>query len=92
METEWYRKNLGTAYEGGRMPWLYHHYVGHDNNRDWFMLTQKETQRLNRAVYHEWFPQVWLDEHQMGTTGPRIFTPPYADPIDPTSIPSSGAR
>jgi hypothetical protein len=83
MEAEWYRKNLGTASEGGRMPWIYHHYVGHDNNRDWFMLTQKETQALNRAVYHEWFPQVWLDEHQMGTTGPRIFTPPYADPIDP---------
>jgi hypothetical protein len=83
METEWYRKNLGTAYEGGRMPWIYHPYVGHDNNRDWFMLTQKETQAVNRAVYHEWFPQVWLDEHQMGTTGPRIFTPPYTDPIDP---------
>jgi Zinc carboxypeptidase len=82
METEWYRKNLGTPYEGGRMPWLYHHYVGHDNNRDWFMLTQKETQALTRAVYHEWFPQVWLDEHQMGATGPRIFTPPYSDPVD----------
>ena len=34
----------------------------------------------SRAVYHEWFPQVWLDEHQMGATGPRIFVPPYADP------------
>ncbi len=83
METEWYRKNLGTRYEGGRMPWLYHHYVGHDNNRDWFMLTQKETQAVSRAVYHEWLPQVWLDEHQMGPTGPRIFTPPYAEPVDP---------
>ncbi len=83
METEWYRKNLGTRYEGGRMPWLYHHYVGHDNNRDWFMLTQKETQAVTRAVYHEWFPQVWLDEHQMGSTGPRIFVPPYAEPVDP---------
>ena len=83
METEWYRKNLGTRYEGGRMPWLYHHYVGHDNNRDWFMLTQKETQAVSRAVYHEWFPQVWLDEHQMGATGPRIFVPPYAEPVDP---------
>ncbi len=70
METEWYRKNLGTRYEGGRMPWLYHPYVGHDNNRDWFMLTQKETQAVSRAVYHEWLPQVWLDEHQMGATGP----------------------
>ncbi len=83
METEWYRKNLGTKYEGGRMPWLYHPYVGHDNNRDWFMLTQKETQAVSRAVYHEWLPQVWLDEHQMGSTGPRIFTPPYAEPVDP---------
>jgi hypothetical protein len=82
METEWYRKNLGTKFEGSRMPWLYHHYVGHDDNRDWYMLTQKESQALTRAVYKEWFPQVWLDEHQMGSTGPRIFVPPYADPVD----------
>jgi hypothetical protein len=83
METEWYRKNLGTKFEGSRMPWLYHHYVGHDNNRDWFMLTQKETRAMSRVLYHEWFPQVFLDEHQMGSTGPRIFVPPYADPADP---------
>ena len=82
METEWYRKNLGTKYEGSRMPWLYHHYVGHDDNRDWYMLTQKESRIMTRAVYKEWFPQVWLDEHQMGSTGPRIFVPPYADPVD----------
>lgn len=83
METDWYRKNLGTKYEGSRMPWLYHPYVGHDNNRDWYMLTQKETKAITRAVYHEWFPQVWLDEHQMGWNGPRIFVPPYAEPVDP---------
>src|SRR6185369_2297641 len=34
------------------------------------------------AVYKEWFPQVWLDEHQMGSNGPRIFVPPYSDPVD----------
>ena len=83
METEWYRKNLGTASEGGRMPWLYHHYAGHDNNRDWYMLTQPETRALSRAVYHEWNPQVFVDEHQMGTDGPRMFIPPFADPVDP---------
>src|SRR5581483_11954566 len=56
MITDYYRKFLGTRYEGGRLPWLYHHYVGHDNNRDWYMLTQVETQELNRAVYKEWYP------------------------------------
>jgi hypothetical protein len=81
MVTEWYRKYLGTKYEGGYMPYLYHHYVGHDDNRDWYMLTQIETKNVNHAVYHEWFPQFWLDEHQMGTNGPRIYIPPNADPV-----------
>lgn len=81
MEVEWYRKYVGTKYEGGRSPFLYHPYVGHDDNRDWYMLTQKETKAVTRAVFHEWYPQVWLDEHQMGSTGPRIFTPPYTNPI-----------
>jgi hypothetical protein len=83
MITDYYRKYVGTKYEGGRLPWLYHHYVGHDDNRDWFMLTQVETKNLTRAVYHEWYPQVFVDEHQMGTTGPRMFIPPFADPVDP---------
>src|SRR5205085_1535407 len=87
MVTDYYRKFVGTKYEGGPLPWLYHHYIGHDNNRDWFMLTQIETKNLNRAVYKEWFPQVWVDEHQMGTDGPRMFIPPFADPLDPTVHP-----
>ena len=81
MVTEWYRKYVGTKYEGGRMPYLYHKYVGHDDNRDWYALTQIETRNVNQMVYHEWFPQFWLDEHQMGTTGPRIYIPPNADPV-----------
>jgi len=81
MVTDWYRKYLGTKYEGGPMPYLYHHYVGHDNNRDWFMLTQIETKNVSRMVYHQWFPQFWLDEHQMGYYGPRIYIPPNADPV-----------
>ena len=83
MVTDWYRKYLGTKYEGGRLPALYHHYVGHDNNRDWFMLTQVETRAMNRAIYHEWNPQLFVDEHQMGIDGPRMFIPPFADPVDP---------
>jgi len=87
MITDYYRKYLGTRYEGGRLPWLYHHYVGHDNNRDWYMLTQVETKAMSRAVYREWYPQVWVDEHQMGTDGPRMFIPPFADPLDATVNP-----
>ena len=86
MVTDWYRKYLGTKYEGGPMPYLYHHYVGHDNNRDWFMLTQIETRNVSRMVYHQWFPQFWLDEHQMGYYGPRIYIPPNADPVASWSI------
>ncbi|MBI2682690.1 MAG: hypothetical protein HYX26_05650 [Acidobacteriales bacterium] len=81
MVTDWYRKYVGTKYEGGAMPYLYHHYVGHDNNRDWYMLTQKETQNVTRMAYQEWYPQFWLDEHQMGAYGPRIYVPPNADPV-----------
>ncbi len=81
MVTEWYRKYKGTKYEGGALPYLYHHYVGHDNNRDWYMLTQIETKNVNHMVYHEWYPQFWLDEHQMGYYGPRIYIPPNADPV-----------
>ena len=76
-------KWLGSPYEGGRMPWLYHHYVGHDNNRDFYMLTQKETRVVNDVLYHHWFPQVFLDEHQMGSSGPRMFVPPQTDPLAP---------
>ncbi len=78
---DWYDKYLGTEYEGGPMPWLYHHYTGHDNNRDFYMLTQKETQVVNDILYHRWFPQVYLDMHQMGSTGPRMFVPPQTDPM-----------
>ena len=83
MISDWYEKWLGTEFEGGRMPWLYHHYVGHDNNRDFYALTQDETQVVNDVLYHRWFPQVFLDEHQMGSTGPRMFVPPQTDPLDP---------
>ncbi|HYU35942.1 MAG TPA: M14 family metallopeptidase, partial [Thermoanaerobaculia bacterium] len=83
MVVDWYNKYLGTPYEGGEMPWLYHVYAGHDNNRDFYMLTQKESQAVNDVLYHRWFPQIFLDEHQMGGTGPRMFVPPQADPLAP---------
>jgi len=83
----WYRKCLGTPYEGSSPPFLYHRYAGHDNNRDFVYLTQPESRALNRFVYHEWHPQLFLDLHMMGSTGPRQFVPPFADPIAPNVHP-----
>jgi hypothetical protein len=80
---EWYRRQLGTPFEGTSPPELYHPYVGHDNNRDWYMFTQAETRLTVRNLYHRWHPQVVHDVHQMGTRGARIFVPPYADPWEP---------
>ncbi|NIO49375.1 MAG: hypothetical protein GTN73_08090 [Candidatus Aminicenantes bacterium] len=83
---DWYKKNLGTKYEGSPMPWLYHKYVGHDNNRDWYMFTQVES-RLTIKVHNAWHPQVILDMHQTGRTGARIFVPPFVDPYEPNIDP-----
>ncbi len=87
MVVDWYNKNLGTPYENASMPWLYHPYVGHDNNRDAYMFTQKETRLIGRILYQDWLPEVWLDEHQMGGNGARIFVMPASDPINPNVDP-----
>ncbi len=76
-----YRESLNTPYEGGSMPGLYHHFVGHDNNRDFVALTQAESRAVSRVFSTEWYPQVLIDKHQMGRTGPRYFVPRYHDPI-----------
>ncbi len=84
----WYRRYKGTPYEGGPLPWLYHKYVGHDNNRDWFMVTQAETKLVTRMLYTEWFPEVIYDVHQMGANGVRLFVPPFSDPVNPNLDPA----
>ena len=85
---EWYRKTLGTKSEGSSPPELYHHYAGHDNNRDWFMLNLKETQAITKLYWQEWFPQIVYDVHQMGQTGARFVIPPFYDPPNPRIAPS----
>jgi zinc carboxypeptidase len=83
----WYRKTLGTPYEGREPPELYHHYAGHDDNRDWFMLNLKETQLITRLLWQEWFPQIVYDVHQQGSNGSRFFIPPFYDPPNPNISP-----
>lgn len=87
MVKDWYDQYVDTEFEGGRMPWLYQLYTGHDNNRDAIMLTQVESQMINRILYHDWLPPVYLDMHQMGNRGFRIFVPPYINPLNPNIHP-----
>ncbi|MBN2206131.1 MAG: hypothetical protein JW742_01895 [Candidatus Aminicenantes bacterium] len=87
MVVDWYRKYLGTKFEGGNMPWLYHVYAGHDNNRDWFMFNLPETKAVTKVLYHDWHPQIHIDEHQMGSNGARLFIPPFMDPPIPNVQP-----
>lgn len=79
----WYRKTLGTPQEGTAPPELYHHYAGHDDNRDWFMMNLKETKAVTRLLWKEWFPQIVYDVHQQGSNGSRFFVPPFYDPPNP---------
>jgi Zinc carboxypeptidase len=87
MVVDWYTKTLGTPYEDSPLPELYHKYVGHDNNRDNYMLTQVETQHLTRVTYKDWLPEVYLDKHQMGSNRARIFVPPFKNPPNPNIDP-----
>ncbi len=87
MVTDWYRKTLGTPYEGSGLPWLYHKYAGHDNNRDGDYLNLKESEYAAKILYRDWIPQAYIDHHQMGSSGARLYVPPYCEPIRPYADP-----
>ena len=87
MVANWYMKHVGTAFELSDPPELYHKYVGHDNNRDWYMFNMPETRNIGAQLYHEWFPQIVYNQHQTGPFPARIFIPPYEEPMNPNIPP-----
>ena len=72
------------------LPRLYQKYIGHDNNREFFTSTQRETENINRVLYHEWFPQLLYNHHQSGPAGTVVYSPPFRDPynynLDPAML------
>ena len=79
---EWYESNLGTPYEMSAPPRLYQKYIGHDNNRDAYMLNQVESRVVARTWRH-WEPQIIFVHHQSSPFPTRIWLPPFAEPIAP---------
>jgi hypothetical protein len=79
----WYDKTVGTPYEGTSPPELYHKYIGHDNNRDWYAFTQVETKITVDKIHNVWHPQIVHDIHQQGEFAARLFLPPYMAPVEP---------
>ncbi len=84
---EWYHPNVGTPYEVSPMPYLYHKYAGHDNNRDSYIANLVETQIMTRLVDQEWFPVVLYNHHQTAPFPARIWTPPNSEPTNPNVHP-----
>ncbi len=87
MVTDWYRKTLGTEYEGLNLPWLYHKYAGHDNNRDGDFINLAESVYAAKILYRDWVPQAYIDHHHMGSYGARFYVPPYSEPMRPYADP-----
>jgi len=85
--TQWYRKTLNTKWEGTSPPWLWQKYVGHDNNRDWYIFSQPETRATISQLHSVWHPEIVYDVHQQGAGASRMFIPPWGDPNEPNIDP-----
>jgi hypothetical protein len=81
--SNWYMRNADTLKRTtDNVPRLYEKYIGHDNNRDFFMLNMSESRNMSRQLYIEWMPQVLYNHHQTGPPGTVVAGPPYRDPFN----------
>jgi hypothetical protein len=85
--TRWYRSTLDTKFEGTNPPEIWQKYVGHDNNRDWYIFSQPETRATISQLHNVWHPEIVYDVHQQGAYASRMFIPPWLDPAEPNIDP-----
>ena len=80
---DWYMRERDPAKRSlNGLPRLFHKYIGHDDNRDFFLSAMPETTNMNRQMFLEWFPQIVYNHHQTGPTGAVVFIPPFRDPFN----------
>ena len=80
--SSWYMRESDPTRRNMNIPRLYQKYIGHDNNRDFYMSAQPETRNINHQLYWEWFPQIVYNHHQTGPAGTVLFAPPFRDPFN----------
>jgi hypothetical protein len=80
--SNWYMQEKDPKKRNMNVPRLWQKYIGHDNNRDFFMMNMKETQNMTHQQFLEWFPQIVYNHHQTGPPGTVVAGPPYRDPYN----------
>lgn len=81
--SNWYmREAVPERRSTGGLPRLYQKYIGHDDNRDFYMMNMAESANANRVMYREWFPAIMYNHHQTGPAGAVLFAPPFRDPFN----------
>jgi hypothetical protein len=81
--SNWYMRNTDTLKRStSNLPRLYQKYIGHDNNRDFYMMNMSESRNMSRQQYIEWMPQILYNHHQTGPAGTVVAGPPYRDPFN----------
>ncbi|MBI3789294.1 MAG: peptidase [Gemmatimonadetes bacterium] len=86
--SNWYMQEADPKKRNTQIPRLYQKYIGHDNNRDFFIANQPESINMNKALYMEWYPQIMYNHHQTGPAGTVMFAPPFRDPANYNLHPS----
>jgi hypothetical protein len=81
--SDWYMRQADEKQRSTNgIPRLYQKYIGHDDNRDFYMMNMSESVNANRVMYREWFPAIMYNHHQTGPAGAVLFAPPFRDPFN----------
>jgi hypothetical protein len=83
LQSNWYMRHTDTLKRNtANLPRLYQKYIGHDNNRDFYMTNMSESRNMSLQQYVEWMPQILYNHHQTGPAGTVVAGPPYRDPFN----------